>query len=184
MRDITTRILTASALAILTLATLFSPATARETRDVDGGFTIDIGFENEPAIQADTNALWLRVTEGDQPVDGLEQTLQAEVIYADAVRSLPLSPEPDEPGVYRSVFIPVQPGDYAFRIVGNIQGVAIDETFTSAPEGVSPVDQRIDYEFPSAAQGFVRTEVAVPAAIGLVALGFGIGHWLSRRTAA
>lgn len=181
MRHIPTRALTAFAFITLAMLALVPSTGARETRTVADRWTVEIGFENEPAIQADTNALWLRVTEGDQPVEGLEQTLQAEVIFGDAVRALPLIPEPGQPGIYTSTFIPVQPGDYTFHIVGTIGDVAIDETFTSAPEGVAPVDQRIDYEFPSAAQGFVLTELAMPMTIGLIAAGYGIFRLTTRR---
>lgn len=168
------------ALVVATVAVAM-PATARETRPIADRFTIEIGFINEPAIQADTNGLWLRVTEGDQPVEGIEQTLQAEVIFGDAVRALPLIPSADEPGVYTSTFIPVQPGDYTFRIFGTIADLTLDEFFTSAPEGVAPVDARIDYEFPTAAQGWVPRDLAMPAALGGVLLAWGIFTHVTRR---
>ena len=60
-----------------------TPAVARETRPLADRFSVEIGFINEPAIQADTNGIWLRVTEGEEPVTGMEQTLQAEVIFGD-----------------------------------------------------------------------------------------------------
>jgi hypothetical protein len=75
----------------------------------------------------------------------------------------------------------VQPGNYAFRIAGAIDDQQVDELFTSAPEGVAPVDARIDYEFPSAAQGWVPQGLAMPAAIALVALGYGIATYVARR---
>jgi hypothetical protein len=181
MRFIPTRALTAFACMTLLLVTLAAPAAARETRTLADRWTVEIGFEHEPAIQADTNALWLRVAEGDKPVEGLEQTLQAEVIFGDAARALPLIPEPGQPGVYTSTFIPVQPGDYTFHLTGTIGDTEIDESFTSAPEGVAPVDQRIVYEFPSAAQGSVLTELAMPVTLGLIAAGYGLVRWTSRR---
>lgn len=185
MRHRTPRLLTAFAftcIAIMAMSLSIASSTlARETRTIAERWTVEIGFENEPAIQADTNALWLRIVEGDQPVEGLEQTLEAEVIFADAVRQLPLIPETGQPGLYTSTFIPVQPGDYTFHIYGTIGDVAIDETFTSAPEGVAPVDHRIDYEFPSAAQGFVLTELAMPVTLGLIVGGYGLLRLRSRR---
>lgn len=170
MRRSLVRILPTIIAVLAMLAAFALPSAARETRTVADRFSIEIGFIDEPAIQADTNGLWLRVTEGDQPVSGLEQTLQAEVIYGDAVRALPLIPTTDQPGVYTSTFIPVQPGDYTFHIVGTIANQAVDERFTSAPEGVAPVDARIDYEFPTAAQGWTPERLAMPAAIGAATL--------------
>ena len=62
-----------------------------------------------------------------------------------------------------------------------IADVAIDETFTSAPEGVAPVDPRIDYEFPTAAQGWVTRELAMPAAVGSLLLAGSVVAYISRR---
>ncbi len=170
MRHSFARILTTVFALFAALSVLATPAAARETRTLSDRFTVEIGFVDEPAIQADTNGLWLRVTEGDQPVTGLEQSLQAEVVYGDAVRALPLIPTTDQAGVYTSTFIPVQPGDYTFHIFGTIAGLGVDERFTSAPEGVAPVDARIDYEFPTAAQGWTPERLAMPAAIGAATL--------------
>lgn len=175
------RILATIAVLLIALIAITVPTNARETRTLADRFTVAIGFIEEPAIQADTNGLWLRVTEGDEPVTGLEQTLQAEVIYGDAARALPLIPSTDQPGVYTSTFIPVQPGAYTFRISGTIADLAVDERFTSAPEGVAPVDARIDYEFPTAAQGWAPERLAMPAAIGALALVYGIATYLTRR---
>jgi hypothetical protein len=188
MRHILTRKISAFIVIFVALSglamTTALPADARETRTLADRWTVEIGFINEPAIQADTNGLWLHVTEGDQAVEGLEQTLQAEVKFGDATRALPLIPTPDEPGVYTSTFIPVQPGDYTFHIFGTIGDQAVDESFTSAPEGVGQVDQRIDYEFPSAAQGNVLVDLAIPAVLGLIAVGYGTFRFMSRRGTA
>lgn len=181
MLRVPARILTLLVALLIALTAAITPSVARETRSIADRFTVEIGFVNEPAIQADTNGLWLRVVEGEQPVTGLEQTLQAEVIYGDAVRALPVIPSTDEPGTYTSTFIPVQPGDYTFRISGTIADVAIDETFTSAPEGVAPVDPRIDYEFPTAAQGWVTRDLAMPVAVGGVLLAGGMTAYVTRR---
>ncbi len=170
MRRSFARILTTVLALFATLSALAMPSAARETRTLADRFMVEIGFVDEPAIQADTNGLWLRVTEDEEPVTGLEQTLQAEVIYGDAVRALPLIPTTDQAGVYTSTFIPVQPGDYTFHIFGTIADLAVDERFSSAPEGVAPVDARIDYEFPTAAQGWMPERLAMPAAIGAATL--------------
>jgi hypothetical protein len=181
MLRVPARVLTLLIALVIAITALATPAMARETRPIADRFTVEIGFVNEPAIQADTNGLWLRVVEGEEPVTGLEQSLQAEVIYGDAVRALPVIPSIDEPGVYTSTFIPVQPGNYTFRISGTIADVAIDESFTSGPEGVAPVDARIDYEFPTAAQGWITRDLAMPAALGMLVVAWGALGYVSRR---
>jgi hypothetical protein len=183
MRHPLPRLVPVAAIAALLLLTLLAstPASARESRTLGDRWNVTIGFIDEPAIQADTNGLWLRITEGDQPVEGLEQSLQAEVIYGDAVRALPLIPAIDEPGTYTSTFIPVQPGDYTFRIFGTIGDLALDERFTSAPEGVAIVDSRTNYEFPTAAQGWAPETLAMPVALGGILLGLGIARFVSHR---
>ena len=180
MRISPTRNLTLLAVLLLAVASFATPAAARESRILADRWTMEVGFVREPATQADTNGLWLRVMEGDQPVEGLEQTLQAEVIYGDAVRALPLIPVTNEPGTYTSTFIPVQPGDYTFRIFGTLGDVTLDEFFTSAPEGVAPVDPRLDYEFPTTAQGWAPRDLAMPAAAGILLLAFGAITFIAR----
>jgi hypothetical protein len=145
------------------LALVPTLASAHERRDVaDGQYTLVVGFLDEPAFTTVKNGLDLRVTqasgatpaEGEEaqatPVEGLEATLKAEVIYGDQRRDLPLAPAFGAPGAYESWFFPMAAGDYSFHIYGEIEGTAIDETFTSSPEGFSAVEDRAAYEFPSA----------------------------------
>jgi hypothetical protein len=136
---------------------------AHETRTVaDGQYQIVIGFMNEPVFAGDKSGLEFWVTEavaatpgaGDEeaegaPVEGLEETLQAEVIYEDQTMDLPLTAMWDQPGGYYSVFFPTaSEGDYTFRIFGTIDGTDIDETFTSGPETFGPVEDPEPLRFP------------------------------------
>jgi hypothetical protein len=147
-----------------------SGASAHEHRDVaDGQYSLVVGFLDEPAFTGEKNGLDLRVakhdpaaagaetTEGEEaveeegtPVVGLEDTLKAEVIYGDQKMELTLEPRFQAPGAYDAHFFPTAAGDYTFRIYGDIEGAAIDETFTSSPEGFSSVQAREDLEFPKA----------------------------------
>jgi hypothetical protein len=156
---------------------------ARETRTFADTYTIDIGFISEPPIQNDTNGLQIRVIEGEQPVEGLESTLNAQAVYAGEARELPLTPVPGDPGLYRSVFIPTQPGEYSFLITGTIGELAIEETFHSSPDGVPMVASRLDYEFPTAAQGAVGN-AASPAMVGAALLLAGSIGYVVRRNRA
>jgi len=137
--------------AILILAPLATGA--HEHREVaDGQYELTIGFMAEPALVGEMNGLSLRVEaiDGDdlEPVIGLDQTLEAEVIFGDQTMALELSPAWQDDGHYESVFFPTAIGDYTFRIFGEIDGNAIDETFTSAPDGFDSVQDRAPLEFP------------------------------------
>jgi hypothetical protein len=82
-------------------------AEAHETRTIgDGQYQIVVGFMNEPVFAGDKSGLEFWVTEvsaatpgaGDEegtPVEGLEETLQAEVIYEDQTMELPLTAKAD-----------------------------------------------------------------------------------------
>jgi hypothetical protein len=151
---------------IVTALFAFVPAIAlaHEQRDVaDGKYSMEVGFLDEPAFTSVKNGLDLRVsaTTGDSatpssneeaegtPVEGLEKTLKAEVIYGDQKMDLALEPA-SSAGAYEAWFFPMAAGDYSFHIYGDIEGTAIDETFTSSPEGFSSVLDRALYEFPKA----------------------------------
>lgn len=170
---------------LLALVTLAIPLTtsAHETRTVATDYEFVVGFVNEPAIAGDTNGIWVSVTRGDEPVEGLAGSLQAQVLYGDQTRDATLTPSFDEPGVYTSTFIPTAAGDYTFRFYGQIDGVEVDESFTSSPEGFDSVAPRSEYEFPSE-EGSASRELAMPVVVGgvLLAIG-GFGLAVRRRDA-
>ena len=143
----------------------FLPLTvaAHESRDIaDGRYTIVVGFMDEPVFAGDKSGLEFWVSDASAatpgagedaegaPVAGLEETLQAEVIFGDQTLTLALSPAFGEPGKYESVFFPMQPGDYTFRIFGTIGDTEIDETFTSGPETFGPIEDPEPLRFPPA----------------------------------
>jgi hypothetical protein len=155
----------AGSFGLVSALLLVSPPAveAHETRTIaDSQYQIVIGFMNEPVFAGDKSGLEFWVTEapvatpaaGDEeaegaPVEGLEETLQAEVIYEDQTMELPLSAIWDDPGGYYSVFFPTaSEGDYTFRIFGAIDGTDIDETFTSGPETFGPVEDPAPLRFP------------------------------------
>lgn len=157
--------LTAPGLLIAAVALIVVSATtsAHERRDIaDGQYRLVVGFLDEPAFAGEKNGLDLRVSkldtaatpaaEGENPpttpVEGLETTLQAEVFFADQSMPLVISASFGEPGSYKSVFFPTQVGDYSFHIYGTIEGVAIDETFTSGPDTFGPMEDPAELQFP------------------------------------
>jgi hypothetical protein len=134
-----------AALAFTVLAT--GVASAHEERDVSG-YSFVVGFIDEPVYVGQKSGLEFFVNKGDTPVEGLEQTLKAEVIKGDAKRDLPLEARFGEKGAYESYFFPTAAGDYTFHIFGTVDGTQIDESFTSSPDGFSPVNELSGGQFP------------------------------------
>ena len=147
------RVSAAFILVLLTLALTNAPAYAHEQRDVSK-YSLEVGFFVEPAIEGQTNGIDLRVTDNatNQPVTGLEKTLQVEItcITAKASKTLAIEPvDPDgDPGHYNNGFIPTTPGRYSFRVFGTIEGTPVNETFTSGPDTFSDVITAADLQFP------------------------------------
>ena len=100
-----------------------------------GDYELEIGFRNEPALQDELNGLELAVqnTKTSGPVTGLEDTLQAEIIFGASSRVLKIEPVPDEDGAYTAAFIPSEVGDYTWHIFGKIEDTPVDVSMTSSP---------------------------------------------------
>jgi len=122
-------------------------ATAHEERTV-AGYDMEVGFINEPVFVGDKSGLEFFVNKDSKPVEGLEQTLTAQVIYQGQTRDLPISARDGSPGAYESLFIPTAAGPYTFHIKGTIEGNAIDEQFTSSPTGFDEVKDQATGQFP------------------------------------
>lgn len=163
---------------------------AHESRDIDD-ITMVVGMLDEPVYVGQKSGLDLRVTHDGEPAEGLEETLAAEVTFGDETRELEISPQFGEPGAYRSIFIPTAAGPYTFHIFGEIDGEAIDETFTAGPDTFGEVQDTAGNQFPvvlPAAADVARDAEAGAAAattatialwlggaallVGLVTLGF------------
>jgi hypothetical protein len=176
------------------------PAVAHEGRHV-AGYDMVVGMMNEPVYTGDKSGLEFSVFKDDQPVEGLEATLTAEVIFqGGAPRSLPISARWGEPGWYQSVFYPTAAGPYTFRIHGTIEGTAVDETFSAGPDTFGEVQAVTSGQFPTAlppvadiaadaskgAQAASQVTLALGAGVIGILLGLvGIGlAFASRRRAA
>ena len=164
------RVIATAAVAIIGVIAFGSvsetPETLAHEHRAVGNYEFVVGFGNEPAVAYEPNGLDLRVTffpngvpeeeseeaeaEG-QPVEGLEETLQAEIIAGGGAETKELTLEPafGEPGAYEGQVIVTQPGDYSFHIFGDIEGQAIDETFTSGPETFSTMADPAELQFPA-----------------------------------
>ena len=145
-------------LTLVAIVTAPVSVSAHEVREVgDGRYQMVVGFLDEPVSVGDKSGLDLRVTApadaatpvaaGEEavrtPVEGLETTLHAEVIFADQTMALEIGPRFRDPGAYASYFYPNAAGDYSFRIFGTIGDLAVDETFSSGPDTFSAVEERL-----------------------------------------
>jgi len=156
-------------------------AMAHESREV-GAYTFVVGFLNEPVYSGDKSGLDLRVSQGEEPVEGLEEVLTASVTFGSDTRDLEVSAIFGQPGAYRSVFFPTAAGPYTFRITGTLDGSEIDESFTSGPETFSEVRDVTAGQFPvafPATADIVRDAeagagAATTATIGVVLGGAGL----------
>jgi hypothetical protein len=137
----------AFAAALVLSAFAAATATAHEERTV-AGYDLEVGFINEPVFVGDKSGLEFFVHKGDAPIQGLDQTLKAQVIYQGQTRDLPITAREDAPGAYESQFIPTAAGPYTFHLSGTIEGKAIDEQFTSSPTGFDEVKEQATGQFP------------------------------------
>jgi hypothetical protein len=128
-------------------------AVAHERREV-GAYQLVVGFLTEPAFEGLKNGVDLRVLdrETQQPMEGLERTLQVELTYvpSGAAKVLRLRTIYREPGHYTADLIPTVPGHYRFRFFGSLAETAINETFDSRAGGgqFDDVDAAADLQFP------------------------------------
>ena len=163
-----------AAMAILLLA---APVAAHEQRTV-GDYDFVVGLIGEPVFTGQKSGLEFSVSSGDTPVEGLETTLQAELIYQGQTRALTVSPRFGQPGWYQSVFFPTAAGPYTFHIFGTVEGTPIDESFTSSPDGFSEVEDQAGGQFPvqiAAPVDVARDAEAGAAAAGTATLGLVLG---------
>lgn len=182
----------AVAVAVL-FAAIPAPALGHEDREV-GEFLLVVGFIDEPVFVGSKSGLEFFVSRADEPIEGLEASLRAEVIYQGQTRELTISPRFGEPGAYESVFFPTAAGAYTFRLYGEVDGTEIDESFTSGPEGFNEVQEASSAQFPvqfpaqaelvaTASSGGAAATMALialvvgglGAVLGLVALGMALG---------
>jgi hypothetical protein len=120
---------------IVAAATLFltvSPALAHDRVEI-GPYVIVIGWEKEPVIVGERNALYFEVTEDEAPVEGLD--LDVTVNYAGETFSGNLSPAAT-PGAYTMELLPTVRGQYQVLLSGAIGDNQVNEILE--PEEVLP----------------------------------------------
>jgi hypothetical protein len=182
------------AAALVTLST--TAVLAHEVREV-GAYTFVVGFIDEPVFTGQKSGLEFFVSTGEEePVEGLEETLEAQVSFEGQTRDLEISPRFGEAGAYESVFFPTAAGPYTFRIFGEVEGEPFDQSFTAGPETFGEVEELAGGQFPiqfpatvdvvadaeaGAAAATQATIALVLAVIGLLAGLVALGLTLARR---
>jgi hypothetical protein len=152
------------------------PAASAHERVTVGPYTLVVGWVNEPPYAGQLNGLELRVitTDGEEPVEGVDETLQFAVEYGGQTAAFPLRPVFGEEGAYTADLLPTQRGVYTFHFTGAIEAEPVDVTVE-----VHEVESPSGVEFPAAGEGAgeaggLRDEVAGLRTLALVALGAGI----------
>lgn len=142
-------LLLAVAMTLLSVTAAF----AHERRDV-GDYAFVVGWLEEPAIEGQRNGVDLRVSDPatEQPIEGLEETLQVEITYlpSETTRVFTLRPIFRDPGHYTVDLLLTAAGEYRFRFFGTIEGAEVDEVFNSAGAGggFNDVAPSADIQFP------------------------------------
>jgi hypothetical protein len=100
------------------------PAEAH-TRVELGPYVVILGWEKEPVVVGERNALLLEVTEDEEPVEGLESTLSFVVLYGGQTFTGNLNPT-TTPGLYSAEILPTVRGLYAVELSGAIDRPNLD----------------------------------------------------------
>ena len=171
----------------LTVAVALSlQAAAHEVRPVGGGnYSMTVGFLNEPTYLGLENGLFVNIVQiggANEPVEGLHETLQAEVVFGASTKPLTLTPLEGSPGSYVARFIPTRTGDYTFHITGTIADQSVDEEFRSSPSTFDSVQPADAAQFPDPvpagsdlATALSDAEDDAASARTLATIGIGIG---------
>ena len=167
----------AAMLALAVAALSASVALAHDRRTV-GKYELVVGFLTEPAYVNQVNGIDFRVTNKDtsKPVEGVEKTVNAEILVGGKTLSVPLKTRFGQPGAYASYFMPTKAGAYIFHFTGDIEGTKLDEKFESGPGRFNDVEDTAPLQFPEkladnaaqieAAQGAAAQVKAAQSAAG------------------
>lgn len=90
-----------------------------------GEYAILVGWRAEPPIVGERNALIFEITQDEQPLMGLEGSLNMEVHYGGRTFLGDLKPTAKD-GWYETEIFPTVKGQYEVRLFGEISGVTID----------------------------------------------------------
>jgi hypothetical protein len=153
--------------AVAALSLTNSSVFAHERRDL-GQYTLTVGWEVEPPVEGQKNAVFLRVVERatEKPTEGLEKTLKVDVTHlsTNTTKAFDLEASDEAPGVYTAALIPTEPGGYRFHFTGTIEGTGVDQTFASGPNTFDEVGSSEALQFPVAVPSGRELQSAVRGA--------------------
>ncbi len=109
-----------------------------------GPYVMIVGWQIEPPIVGERNALIVEITEDEVPVTGVEATLDVELVYATETFRANLNPT-GAPGLYTVDIFPTVRGQYGVHLFGSLGETAVDVTVE--PEEVFP-GSRIQFPEP------------------------------------
>ena len=142
-------------LALILILASVPPALAH-TRVEIGPYVVVVGWLVEPPIVGERNALTVSIMREGQPVEGVEATLNAELLYAGRSFRANLNPTAT-PGLYTAEIFPTVRGQYAVRLFGALEDIAVDEVIE--PEEVFPAD-RIQFPEPQPDPRAMQQQIA------------------------
>lgn len=166
---------------ILFLALLlgtFAPTANAHTRTEVGPYVLIVGWQSEPVIVGERNALIVDIhTQDEEPVAGVESTLDLEVLYAGREFRSNLSAT-ETVGFYTAEIFPTVRGQYSVRLFGTIGNETIDVVVE--PEEVFSA-ARIQFPEPLPDTRELQTELtamqealAAARTTAFIGIGFGI----------
>ncbi len=177
--------------AVLALLLLTPIAVQAHERVEVGPYLLIVGWEVEPVIVGERNAILVQVTEDGEPVDKLEGTLEIVIGYAGESFTGNLAPAPEQ-GMYLTDIYPTVRGQYDVHLSGEINGELLDvrvepeEVLSAAvlqfPE-TQPQARTLQQEIEALEERLqIANQIAIGGAIlGLAGLGVGLAGLLRRR---
>jgi hypothetical protein len=131
-----------------------------------GDYELEIGFHNEPAYQGEPNGLDLFVTntQTGEKVNGLEETLHAEIIYGSSKKEVTIEPQDELDGAYTAFVLPTATGDYTWHIWGTIDDTPVDVSMTSSPDTFGSVEPKAALAFPAVEPSAAELQAQATAA--------------------
>lgn len=167
--------------ALLLLVLIFSAMTASVAsahgHTEVGDYELVIGFHNEPAYQGEPNGLDLFVTnkKTGEKINGLEDTLKAEISFGGSTKALQLKPQWGQDGAYTAYVLPTKEGDYTWHIFGTIQGTPVDVSMTSSPTTFGSVEAKSTIAFPEAEMTAAELQAQADSAVQTAQIALIIG---------
>lgn len=147
-----------SSAALTFIAVLFFPFPAlaheRQVFNIGGQhYLFIVGSLGEPVVVDDKTGVDFRVkfadpknpgdgnAAGAKPAEGLEQSMQVEIIAGGKKKTFALVPAYKDPGAYKAVFFPTIQTSLTYRFFGTINNVPVDVSFPCDASGVKKTEE-------------------------------------------